>query len=371
MKEEGFVEWVKGRWFSYGSEGDPCFKMAKKLKLLKEDLKVWNREVFGRVDIRIFKALEEIRELDEKAGSGVLSSEEDASRVERRQELERLLLLEEISWRQKSRVQWLKEGDKNTMFFHKVANAHYSANQIRRVLYEDKEDIKVGIVDFYQSLYSDCGDWSPKLDGVSFNSLGQEDRMGMELQFSEEEVVAALSSMKGDKAPGPDGFTMAFFQKCWEVVKSDIMEVFDFFHTTLRFEKSFNATFLDLIPKKVGAIELEDFRPISLIGSIYKLIAKVLSLRLRKVVGKLVSESQHTFVGDLQILDASFIANEAVDSRLKDEVPGLLCKLDIEKAYDHVRWDFFDVYAREDGLWGEMEKVDLFLYILGAFFSFD
>lgn len=87
---------------------------------------------------------------------------------------------------------------------------------------------------------------------------------------------------------------------------------------------------------------MKDFRPISLIGGVYKLIAKVLSLRLRKVVGKIISESQHAFVGDRQITDAPFIANEAVDVRIKSGVPRLLCKLDIEKAYDHVNWDFLE-----------------------------
>lgn len=79
-------------------------------------------------------------------------------------------------------------------------------------------------------------------------------------------------------------------------------------------------------------MDIKDYRPISLIGGVYKLIAKVLSLRLRKVVGKVVSKSQLAFVGERQILDASFIANECVGARLRSRVPGLLCKLDFEKA---------------------------------------
>lgn len=161
----------------------------------------------------------------------------------------------------------------------------------------------------------------------------------------------ALRSMSGDKAPGPYGFSMSFFVHCWEVIKDNVMEVFRFFHANMCFEKSLNATFIALIPKKKGANNLGDFRPISLIGGFYKLLAKVLSLRLRKVVGNLVSESQHAFVRERQIIDASFIANEAVDARLQSGVLGLLCKLDIEKAYDHVNWNFFALYDGEDGVW--------------------
>ena len=80
--------------------------------------------------------------------------------------------------------------------------------------------------------------------------------------------------MEGDKAQGPDGFTMAFFQKCWSVAKKDVIAFFDHFHRSSEFEWSLNASFLSLIPKKNNALNIEDFRPISSVGSIYKLLFK-------------------------------------------------------------------------------------------------
>ena len=75
-------------------------------------------------------------------------------------------------------------------------------------------------------------------------------------------------------------------------------------------------------------------------GGLYKILAKVLANRLKKVVSKVVSPTQNAFVEGRQILDAALIANEAIDSLLKcDETSGL-CKLDLEKAYDHINWDF-------------------------------
>ena len=95
-----------------------------------------------------------------------------------------------------------------------------------------------------------------------------------------------------------------------------------------------------MIPKIRGAEDLKDFRPISLVGGIYKLIAKVLANRLKKVMNGLVNPTQNAFVECRQILDASLIANEVIDSMRKRKERGILCKLDIEKAYDQINWSF-------------------------------
>ena len=101
-----------------------------------------------------------------------------------------------------------------------------------------------------------------------------------------------------------------------------------------------------LIPKKVGASDVKDFRPISLTSSIYKIISKVLANRLREVLGSLLSPSQNAFIQGRQIQDLVLIASESLDSRQKSRVPGLICKLDLEKAYDHVNWNFL-IYLME------------------------
>jgi hypothetical protein len=132
----------------------------------------------------------------------------------------------------------------------------------------------------------------------------EEEGPWLERDFEEREVFEVVQAMNRDKAPGPDGFSMGFVKSCWEFLKEEIMAVFIEFHSKGSFEKSLNATFIALIPKKARVVDRKDFRPITLVGVVYKIISKVLANRLKHVLEKIISRSQNVFIQGGQILDS-------------------------------------------------------------------
>ncbi|GJS35690.1 RNA-directed DNA polymerase, eukaryota [Tanacetum coccineum] len=110
-----------------------------------------------------------------------------------------------------------------------------------------------------------------------------------------------------------------------------------------------NSNFIALIPKTQDAKVIKDFRPISLIGSIYKIIAKILANRLSMVISDLINEVQTAFVPNRQILDGPFILNELISWCKHKKINAMIFKIDFEKAFDSVRWDYLDDILKSFG----------------------
>ena len=146
-----------------------------------------------------------------------LSTSEMEAKVEALEDFKRWGLMEEMTWRQKSREIWLKEGDKNTGFFHRMVSSHRRQSHIKRLRingcwYAEDRSMRKDIANTFQVL-SNPGEWRASLEGLNFSRINEMEASRLELPFSEEEVHAALCDMNGDKAPRSDGFIAAFWLK--------------------------------------------------------------------------------------------------------------------------------------------------------------
>ncbi|GJS28839.1 RNA-directed DNA polymerase, eukaryota [Tanacetum coccineum] len=162
----------------------------------------------------------------------------------------------------------------------------------------------------------------------------------MKRSVSREEIRLVFWNCGENKSPGPDGYTFEFFRKYWNIVGPDLCEAVEYFFETCLFPKGCNSSFVALIPKVADAKSVNDFRPISLIGSVYKVITKFLANRLALVIADLVSDTQSVFVANRQILDGPFILNEILHWCKRKKKQAMFFKVDFTKAYDSVHWDY-------------------------------
>lgn len=313
--------------------------------MLKVKLKEWSKVNRGNWKQRKEDILNQISSWEIIQEQRPLTDDELIQKTHLTMEFEEVAKKEEIAWKQRSRIQWLKHGGKKTKIFHRIATSHMRFNSLEQLevdgaTIKDPDTIKEAVQKFYEGLYKETEQWRPGLRLHDVSRITEEEQIWLQRPFEEEEISGCLNQCAMEKAPGPDGFPMIFFQTFWGILKEDIINTIQIFHSNQTFEKRFNATFIALIPKKPGASELKDFRPISLVGGVYKIIARLLAERLKKVASKLVNKHQMAFIEGRQIMDAALIASECIDSRMKGRTPGIMCKLDIQKAYDHVNWTF-------------------------------
>ncbi|GKA76737.1 ribonuclease H-like domain-containing protein [Tanacetum coccineum] len=169
-----------------------------------------------------------------------------------------------------------------------------------------------------------------------------------ELSNYEKKLVSGICCLEwGSKSPGPDGFNFNFIKAYWEVLRFDFYDCVKHFKATGKLANGCNPSFIVLIPKKCDLLGFSDYRPISLIGCVYKVVSKILTLRLAKVISFIIGPNQMAFLAGRQILDGCLIANEIIRMEKIENHNLLLFKVDFEKAFDCVNWRFLHDIMRQ------------------------
>lgn len=146
-----------------------------------------------------------------------------------------------------------------------------------------------------------------------------------------EEIKKAVWDCSSDKAPGPDGFNFHMIKTLWDSMAEDIKQFTDEFHSHGRLVKGLNTSFITLVPKKENPLSLDDFRPISLISSLYKILAKCLANKLKSVIPKIISPAQSTFIAGRNVFESVMACNEMLHLMKKRRSDVSLSKLILKK----------------------------------------
>lgn len=269
------------------------------------------------------------------------------------------LAQEETHWKQKSRLSWLREGDRNTKKFHVSTLRHRSHNALKEIVCpngsttKDPLRIREEGVAFFTSLLGEVFVSQPqasaKLLEAIPNLLTPTFNSFLTSPFSSKEIKSAFFGMEGAKAPGPDGFPRCFFQSFWHILGPEVEATVKDFQVSKSIPKAVNSTFIALIPKMAGANSFHKFQPISLCNFIYKIVSKVLANKLKKSLSSIINLNQGGFVEGRQILDGIVTTHEVAHSMSKSGRSGILLKLDISKAYNRVSWAFLVEVLRKFG----------------------
>jgi hypothetical protein len=327
-------------------ELNPQTRLVWKLSILKVHTKRWTKQKQVAEGHALKQLEHEITDLITYSTSVALSSEEEATLKDMEEKRKAILLDEEKRWCLRSRATWLKWGDSNTKFFHKVANINRNKKHIWSIEQENvgiirgQEALKSAAASYFELLYKSNSESHLK-DKVSTASLYTNLFSAVEAAelykpVTLTELKTTLSLLKKEKSPGPDGWTTEFFSHFIDLVGSDLLLMVEDARTTGKISNSLNSTFLVLIPKTDQPTSFNDFRPISLCNLVYKLIAKIISSRIKPVLERSLSFEQLGFLKGRRIHDAIGVAHESIHNIFQKKQKALIMKINLKKAFDNV-----------------------------------
>uniref|UniRef100_A0A803QR81 Reverse transcriptase domain-containing protein n=1 Tax=Cannabis sativa TaxID=3483 RepID=A0A803QR81_CANSA len=329
MDELDFEDCLLQAWsFNHHSNTtDPIANLAGKLKQCLMHLTKWKKSLGPSISSKIREIQYNLKQVQNCA----YPTDSQLQRGRQLElELDNLLYKEEEYWKQRSRVQWLRLGDKNTRYFHHFASSRRAKNKITSLLcpdgslVTDTEALVRTIEHYFEQLFTS---------------------QNPDVSYTDSKIKRATFQLSSDKAPGSDGYSGSFFQKNWHIVGNDVLEAAKGFLNGDANIEAINHTVIVLIPKHSHPQLVIDYRPISLCSTLYKIISRVLVNRLKPILSRIISPAQSAFLPDRLISDNIIIGQEffhALSHQTTGRNGWMAIKLDMAKAFDRVEWSFIN-----------------------------
>nr|GFB09744.1 RNA-directed DNA polymerase, eukaryota [Tanacetum cinerariifolium] len=298
---DGFGNLVTNIWNSTNlTDRNGMVRFIRKLQILKKGIRAWvfsmKHNQLGHINVIKSK----LRDIDRILDQGGITDDLLLARMDLMKFFQDYTSSDARDQIQKAKIKWAIEGDENSKFFHGIINRKRANLSIKGVMVD--------------------GEWvdEPSRVKEEFRTYFSSRFKDPEKSVSRDEIRDAVWDCGINKSPGPDGFSFEFFRKFWNIIGPDMcIAVHD--------------------PKFVG-----DYRPISLIGSLYKVVTKILARRLSFVISELISDVQMAFLPNRQIRDGPFIIDELLYWCKRKKHQAMVFKADFAKAYDSIRWDYLD-----------------------------
>lgn len=222
-----------------------------KLNRCIEEVAAWGQDFTGNFKKRIDQCKKVIKITKGRMDTDAIQINQRATK-----ELTKILTQQEIFWKQRSKQLWLKEGDKNSKFFHAMARARRKNNQIQFLLNEEGEQVdwegglQNQMIDYFYNLFASAeSNWQPVIRCIDCKITNEQNEALLK-HIEDKKVNQAIFHMHAEKSPGPDGMSPGFYHEYWQTIEEDVVQMVRSFFVTGELGEQYTDTNIVLVPKK-------------------------------------------------------------------------------------------------------------------------
>ena len=270
---------------------------------------------------------------------------------EKEKELEELRKRKIDALMTRSRVRWYEQGEKNTSYFFRLEKRNYTEKRIINLIRDDGEmisqpaEIMQELHKFYTCLYNESptqnANWAENIDTTKLHQLTNEERSAIEGCITYEEMAKTVKSMPNNKTPGSDGFPVEFFKFFWKDIGRIVLKGINESYADEEFSFVQREGIITCLPKEgKDKRYLRNWRPITLLNTVYKIASSCIAKRMKTVLDPLISQEQKGFMKGRYIGENIRTLYDIIHWTEQKKIPGLLVIVDFEKAFDTISRKF-------------------------------